>query len=448
MNQGNTAARVSVIGAGYVGLVTGACLSELGHTVLCVDNNPEKVAVLRAGGCPIYEPGLPEMLARNIADGRLSFGSSIAEAIPASDIIFIAVNTPPQADGSADLSFVENAAREIAAHMAAIPAGSYRLVVDKSTVPVETGDQVLRTIRRSAVSGREVDVASNPEFLREGSAIEDFMNPDRIVVGVATPRAEAMLRALYAPVKAPLIVTDIRSAEIIKHASNSFLATKISFINAVARVAEAAGADIELIARGMGMDKRIGASFLKAGLGYGGSCFPKDVQAFHRIAADKGIDLGILREVERINAGQRTEFLRKVHEALWVVKGKRLAAWGLAFKPNTDDMRNAPSLEIIHPLVAEGATIVVCDPVAAEKARPLLPASVQFAATPEEAAEGADALLVFTEWDEFRAVTPERLKGWLRHPIVIDGRNVWDPEAMREAGFTYHSMGRPSVTQE
>lgn len=436
---------VAIIGAGYVGLVTGACLAEIGHDVLCVDNNAEKIAALEAGKCPIYEPQLPELLARNIAAGRLHFAATVAEAVRRAEILFIAVNTPPRADGSADLSFVENVAREIAVRLGELPAGSYRLVVDKSTVPVETADRVARTIRLSAPADRDFDVASNPEFLREGSAVGDFLKPDRIVVGVESPRAEQLMRELYSPIQAPLVMTDIRSAEIIKHASNAFLATKISFINAVSQLAEAAGADVKMIAAGMGMDRRIGAAFLSAGLGYGGSCFPKDVQAFHHIAAEKGVDLALLKEVERINQQQRRIFLKKVHEALWVVKDKTLAVWGLSFKPNTDDMRQAPSIDVVKALVGEEARVRVHDPVAMEKARRLLPPAVTFCAMREEAARGADALLLLTEWQEYVETPPEAIKGLLKHPIVIDGRNVFDCAVMRRLGFTYYSMGRPPV---
>ncbi|MEK8022962.1 MAG: UDP-glucose/GDP-mannose dehydrogenase family protein [Candidatus Hydrogenedentota bacterium] len=437
--------KVSVIGSGYVGLVSGVCFAEIGHDVLCIDNNAEKIALLKKGGCPIYEPGLEEMMARNVAAGRLRFETSIESAVQHGDAIFIAVNTPPREDGSADLSYVENAAREIAARMALLPAGSYRLIVDKSTVPVETGDHVSRTIRFSAPRDCEFDVASNPEFLREGSAVEDFLHPDRIVIGVQSHRAEEMLRQLYASIQAPLIVTDIRSAEIIKHASNSFLAAKISFINAVSRLAEEAGADIELIARGMGMDRRIGASFLNAGLGYGGSCFPKDVQAFHKIARDKGVDFSILSEVERINAGQRHLFLKKVRDALWVVKGKRIAVWGLAFKPNTDDMRSAPAIDIVRGLLGEGADVVAYDPVSMEKARFVMPVELKYAPDREAAARGADALCILTEWKEFRETEPAAIRSLLKHPIVIDGRNIFDPVAMKAHGFVYYSMGRPPV---
>lgn len=437
--------KVSIIGSGYVGLVSGACFAEIGHNVLCIDNNEEKIKVLKSGRCPIYEPGLTELLEKNIAAGKISFSTSIEEAVKKTEIIFIAVNTPPREDGSADLSFVENAAREIAEKLANLPDGSYRLIVDKSTVPVETGDKVARTVKLYAPHNREFDVASNPEFLREGSAIEDFLKPNRIVVGVTSPRSEALMRELYAPIDAPLLVTDIYSAEIIKHASNSFLAMKISFINAVAQLAEITGADVELIARGMGLDKRIGASFLCAGLGYGGSCFPKDVKAFYRIAKDKGIDFSILKEVERINEEQRNNFVRKVHDALWVVKGKKLGVWGLSFKPNTDDMRSAPSIDIINALITEGAEISAYDPVAIEKAKPHLPSSVHFVKTKEEAIEGADALLVITEWQEFKNARPEEIKKILKRPVVIDGRNIFLPEKMKHLGFVYYSVGRPAV---
>ena len=440
--------KISMIGSGYVGLVTGTCFAEIGHKVICVDNNEEKIAFLSSGGCPIYEPGLPEMIARNIAAGRLSFGSSIEEAMRETDIIFIAVNTPPREDGSADLSYVENVARTIAENLSSLPNNSYRLIVDKSTVPVETGDKVSRTIRYYAPHDREFDVASNPEFLREGSAVEDFLKPDRIVIGVTSPRSEALLRELYEPIHAPLLATDIYSAEIIKHASNSFLATKISFINAVSKLAEATGADVEMIARGMGLDRRISPSFLSAGLGYGGSCFPKDVKAFHRIAQEKGIDFSLLKEVERINDGQRKNFVKKVHEALWVVKGKKLGVWGLSFKPNTDDMRSAPSIDIISELLKEGAEVIAYDPVAMEKAKDLLPKKTVYVNSKEEAINGADALLVLTEWKEFRFSDILEIKKLLKRPIIIDGRNMFKPQDMMRAGFVYYSMGRPPVLND
>lgn len=436
---------LSIIGAGYVGLVSGTCLAEVGHSVVLVDNNEDKINLLKSGGCPIYEPGLPELIKKNSNAGRLRFSTSIGDGIKSSEIIFIAVNTPPRPDGSADLSYVENVAREIADHLASLDAGAYRLIVDKSTVPVETADKVARTIKLSAPAGCDFEVASNPEFLREGTAVRDFLEPDRIVVGVESKRARQLMEEVYAPFKAPLLLTDIRSAEIIKHASNAFLATKISFINAVSHLSEAVGADINLIARGMGLDARIGTSFLHAGLGYGGSCFPKDVQAFHRIARDKGVDLSILREVEKINKNQRLAYLGKVREALWVVKDKRLAVWGLSFKPNTDDMRSAPSIDVISTLVKEGAVISAYDPVATAKARPLLPRQVRYGESKDDVIEGADALLILTEWDEFRSADLTALRSALKQAIVVDGRNVFDPERMRTLDFVYYSMGRPTV---
>ncbi|RMH60027.1 MAG: UDP-glucose/GDP-mannose dehydrogenase family protein [Candidatus Hydrogenedentota bacterium] len=436
---------VTVIGTGYVGLVTGTCLAECGHNVLCVDNDESKVRLLRGGGNPIYEPGLDDLLKRNTEAGRLAFSGEIREGVEHGEIIFIAVHTPPRRDGSADLSFVEAVSREVATVLSSLEGEPYRLVVEKSTVPVRTGEQVLRTIRLHAREGVTCDVASNPEFLREGTAVEDFLHPDRIVIGVQSERAERLLRELYAPIEAPVIVTDIPSAEIIKHASNAFLAMKISFINSVANVAERTGADISCIARGVGMDKRIGASFLNAGIGYGGSCFPKDVQAFERIAKEEGVDFGLLREVERVNANQRRLFVQKVKEALWVVKGKTLGVWGLSFKPNTDDMRSAPSIDILRWLDEEGAILKAYDPAAVEKARPLLPEGVSYADSAEEAARGADALLVLTEWDEFRRFTLQDLKRLLAQPVVVDGRNLFDPREMRKERFVYYSIGRPPV---
>ncbi|MBL4888628.1 MAG: UDP-glucose/GDP-mannose dehydrogenase family protein [Candidatus Lindowbacteria bacterium] len=442
---------VAIVGAGYVGLVSGTCLAEVGHTVYCIDNNEEKIKLLSEGGCPIYEPGLQELLDRNRKAGRLKFTTSINEGLQNSEIIFIAVNTPPRDDGSADLSYVENVAREIAQRMADLPEGTFRLIVDKSTVPVETADKVSRTIRMAAPKGRQFAISSNPEFLREGTAVGDFLKPDRIVVGVENPganpmsRSEELMRELYKPFDSPLLVTDIRSAEIIKHASNAFLATKISFINAVSHLAEAAGADIKLIAKGMGLDPRIGMSFLCAGLGYGGSCFPKDVQAFYRIARDKGVDMSILREVEKINEAQRQTFLRKVSEALWVVKDKKIAVWGLSFKPNTDDMRSAPSIDAINALVEEGAHIIAYDPAAMEKAKDVLPKEITYAKSASDAIDGADALLLITEWDEFQDYDLDKIKTLLKQPLIIDGRNVYDPIEMKERGFVYYSMGRPTI---
>lgn len=430
--------RVAVIGTGYVGLVTGTCLAEIGHRVVCVDRNPDKVKKLRKGVSPIYEPGLEPLIKKNLKAGRLEFTGDLPAAVKTSDIIFIAVNTPPRPDGKADLSHVANAARQIAES-----AESSKVVVDKSTVPVQTGQKVKETLRTYNPHKLDFDVVSNPEFLREGSAVTDFLRPDRIVVGVENERAEKIMRELYRPIRATFIATDINSAELIKHASNSFLAMKISFTNALADICERAGADIEEVARGMGLDKRIGPHFLRAGTGWGGSCFPKDVEAFVAIAQDLGYDFALLRAVRDINEEAKRRFTKKIEEALWVVKGKTIAVWGLAFKPNTDDMRNAPSITIIERLVSEGATVRAYDPQAMEKAKAILGDKVQYAKDPYAAIDGADALVIVTEWDEFKKANLKKVLALLRQPLVLDGRNLFDPAAMTALGFVYHSIGRP-----
>lgn len=430
--------RVTVIGTGYVGLVTGVCLAEIGHHVICVDRNPDKVKKLRQGISPIYEPGLEKLLKKNLKAGRLEFTGDLPAAVKASDIIFIAVNTPPRPDGKADLSHVANAARQIAE-----AAESSKVVVDKSTVPVQTGQKVKETLHAHNPHRVEFDVVSNPEFLREGSAVQDFLKPDRIVIGVENERAENILRELYRPIRSPFVVTDINSAELMKHASNSFLATKISFVNALATLCELAGADVEEVTHGMGLDKRIGPSFLRAGIGWGGSCFPKDVAAFIAIADELGYDFALLKAVQQINQEVRRRFMKKIEEALWVVKGKTIAVWGLSFKPNTDDMRNAPSIPIIQHLVAEGAAVRTYDPAAMEKAKTLLPTELTYARDPYEAARGADALVIVTDWEEFRRADLAKLRQLLRHPLVIDGRNLFDPEEMGAQGFAYYAVGRP-----
>ena len=351
-------------------------------------------------------------------------------------MIFIAVPTPPRPDGSVDMSFVEKVAREIAGAMT-----EYKIVVDKSTVPVKTGEKVSETIRRYNKQKVDVDVVSNPEFLREGCAVQDLMNPDRIVIGVLNERPVTKMKAIYAPFKAPIIITDVNSAELIKHACNSFLALKISYINAVAAVCEASGANVEDVAHGMGLDKRIGRAFLNAGLGYGGSCFPKDLSAFVHIAEALGYDFRLLKEVQRINAEQIQRFLKNIHDALWIVKDKTIAVLGLAFKPNTDDMRMAPSLDIIQPLQKEGARIRAYDPKAMDKAREVL-SDVEFCDSAHAAASGADALILCTEWDEFRKLDLEKLRSVMAQPIVLDGRNVFDPKKMAALGFVYKSVGR------
>ena len=428
--------KVCIIGTGYVGLVTGATLAELGNQVICVDNNEEKVAMLNRDEIPIYEPGLKEIVRSARQAGRISFITSIADGVKASDIIFIAVSTPPKADGSADLSMVAAVAREVAENL-----NGYKVVVDKSTVPVKTGEKVAETIKIYSKGEGEFDVVSNPEFLREGSAIWDTFHPDRIVIGTSSQRAADMLIELYKPLDAPVIVTDINSAEIIKHAANSFLATKISFANALVHICEASGANVEEVTKGVGLDKRVGSRFLNAGVGYGGSCFPKDVSAFISIAEELGYDFKLLKEVERINEAQADYFFNKIKETIWILKDKTVAILGLAFKPNTDDMRNAPAEKIIARLLEEGARIKVFDPKSMEKAKEIL-TDVEYCENPYQAAEGAEALVIVTEWNEFKEMDLGRIKDLLHQPIIIDGRNMYDPAKMEELGFTYKSVGR------
>jgi len=431
--------RIAIIGTGYVGLVTGACFAEMGHQVLCVDNNLEKVTLLRSGGIPIYEPGLEDLVARNVAAGRLAFSHQIADAVAGAEVIFIAVPTPPLPDGAVDLSFIEGVAREIAAHLAA-----YRIVVDKSTVPVKTGEKVAETIRRYCKAKVEFDVVSNPEFLREGFAIEDLMHPDRVVIGVQSPRPVPAMKEIYAPLKAPVVVTDINSAELIKHAANSFLALKISYINAVSVICEASGANVQEVANGIGLDQRIGRRFLDAGLGFGGSCFPKDLSAFIKIAETLGYDFALLKEVQHINSRQMDRFVRKVADTLWVIKEKRLGVLGLAFKQNTDDIRMSPAIEVCQRLLAEGARLRVHDPKAMDKARVVLPPGpqVEYVAERDAVAEGCDALVIATEWPEFKELDLERARRGMTHPIMFDGRNLFDPAEMEQRGWVYKSVGR------
>jgi UDPglucose 6-dehydrogenase len=430
-----------IIGSGYVGLVSGACFAEIGHTVVCVDNDQRKVDMLQRGEIPIYEPGLEELVHRNVAAKRLRFTHSIGDGVDHSQVVFIAVPTPPQADGSVDLTYIERVAREIAG---VLKPGQYRVVVDKSTVPVKTGEKVDATIRRYNPSA-DFDVVSNPEFLREGCAVPDLMNPDRIVIGSASQRATDLMKRLYEPFQSPILVTDVNSAELIKHAANSFLSLKISYINAVSAICEASGADIEMVADGIGTDKRIGRNFLNAGLGYGGSCFPKDVKAFIAIAEDLGTPFLLLKEVERINTHQLERFLKKVREALWVLRDKRIAVWGLTFKPDTDDVRNSVAIDLVNRLVAEGAIVTAYDPKGMEKALEykLLPPSVKLVASPLEAVEGAEALLLATEWKEFARQDFAAIKGRMHTPLVFDGRNLLNPRTMREMGFVYYGVGRP-----
>ncbi|MCG2713029.1 MAG: UDP-glucose/GDP-mannose dehydrogenase family protein [Candidatus Omnitrophica bacterium] len=427
---------IAIIGTGYVGLVSGTCFAELGNDVICVDNNKEKIASLNKGVVPIYEPGLEELIRKNRRKNRLRFTSCIKEAVEKTKIIFIAVGTPPKLDGGADLRYIEQVSRDVARYM-----NNYKVVVEKSTVPVETNKWV-KYIMRLNNHKIDFDVASNPEFLKEGSAISDFMNPDRVVLGVESERAKKLLLKLYKPLKAPIVVTNIQSAEIIKHASNSFLATKISFINSVANICEKVGADIEKVAEGMGLDKRIGSSFLNAGVGYGGSCFPKDVQAFVRIAERLGCRIDILKEVEKINKQQRKLIFSKIEKALWIINGKNIGVLGIAFKPNTDDIRSAPAIDIIKMLQGEGAKIRAYDPKAMEHAKKILP-NVDFCKNSYDAARGADALVIMTEWDSFKKIDFAKMKKIMRHPIIIDARNMLDPKKMKKMGFNYTSVGRP-----
>ncbi len=427
---------LTIIGTGYVGLVTGACFAEVGHRVVCVDNDAAKVELLRAGGIPIYEPGLEELVRKNVAAGRLSFTTSTAEGVEKSEVVFIAVPTPPLPDGAVDMSFLEKVAREIAGAMT-----SYKIVVDKSTVPVQTGDKVAETIKRYGKAKVEFDVVSNPEFLREGFAVEDLMRPDRIVIGVRSPRPVAAMKEIYAPFNAPIIVTDINSAELIKHASNSFLALKISYINAVSVLCEATGANVQEVANGMGMDERIGRRFLQASLGFGGSCFPKDLSAFIKIAEQVGYDFRLLKEVQHINAAQMDRFVKKSVDTLWVLKGKTIGVLGLAFKQNTDDVRTSPAIDLCHRLQKEGAVLRVHDPKAMEKARALLQ-DVTFVPDMNAVAEGCDALVSATEWEEFKRLDLERARKALTHPIMFDGRNLFDQAEMERLGFIYKSIGR------
>jgi UDPglucose 6-dehydrogenase len=451
---------ICVIGSGYVGLVAAVCLAEMGHQVTCVDNDETKVKTLREGGVPIYEAHLPELLGKHLGRG-VDFTSDLSEAVERSEAIFIAVGTPQGETGAADLSYVEAVVAEIARAIT-----SYKVIVEKSTVPVYTNEWIRRVLHRRGVEPDHFDVVSNPEFLREGTAVIDFLHPDRIVVGAGTERAADLLRRIYAPLSdgsyyerpdalagpcsaahpAKVLVTSPQSAEIIKHASNAFLALKISFINAVANLAESVDADIEDIAAGIGLDSRIGPKFLRAGLGYGGSCFPKDVAAFHWVAQQQGLNFQLLEEVRRINEAQRDVFFNKVRAALWTLRGKKLAALGLAFKGDTDDIRESPALDVIRRLLEAGACVTAYDPAAIERAQAVLPPSdkMRYSANLYEAAHDADAVLILTDWKEFAEIDLPELNRAVHFPIVIDGRNLYKPQQMSDHGFTYVSIGRPA----
>jgi UDPglucose 6-dehydrogenase len=431
---------ICVVGTGYVGLVTGAVFADLGNDVVCVDNAIKKIEALRAGQMPIYEPGLEEMVLRNKDDGRLTFSTDLPAAVRQADVIFIAVGTPPKETGETDLSHVEAVAAEIGRSM-----DRYKVVVNKSTVPVGTGEFVREVITRHQPRPLDFDVVSNPEFLREGSAIEDTLRPDRIVIGAPNQQVAMTLVELYAPLERPMIITDLPSAEVIKYASNAFLAAKISFINAIANICEAAGADVSQVMKGMGLDSRIGMQFLQAGLGYGGSCFPKDVDSLIHTAARLGYDFKLLRSVVEINKERATHLVEMMRKAMGPLDDKTIAVLGLAFKPNTDDMREAKSLEVVRALHAAGAQIRAYDPVAMDNARPLMPEGVVFCESAYEAAAGADGVTLLTEWNEFKYLNLDRLRGLLRRRLIFDARNLYEPERMRRLGFVYYSIGRKPV---
>lgn len=427
---------ICILGCGYVGLVTGACFADMGNRVIGADNDEAKIRSLKKGILPIYEPGLEEMVKRNMKESRLSFTSDIARAARNSTVIFIAVGTPPKEGGEADLSSIEEVTRTVARAMR-----SYHLIVEKSTVPIETGKWIEYTAGLYKQKKAEFDVACNPEFLREGSAIGDFMRPDRIVIGVESKRAKEILIDLYRPIKAPVVITDIKSAELIKHASNSFLATKISFINAVAVLCEKSGADIVKVAEGIGLDRRIGKHFLNAGIGFGGFCFPKDLLAFIHISEKLGYDFGLLREVYRINEDQKKRAVEKVSELMWNLKDKVIGVLGLAFKPDTDDIRFSPAIDIIAKLQKDGVKIKAYDPQAMAKAKKVLK-GVVYCKDAYEVAEGSDCLLVATEWNEFKHLDLKKIKRLMRQPILLDGRNIYDPAEMRQLGFRYAGIGK------
>ncbi len=454
--------RISVVGSGYVGLVAGACFADLGHEVILVDNDAQKLADLQSGRVPIHEKFLPELLTRHRGQ-RLNFSGNLADAVRASSAIFIAVGTPPTNAGEADLSYVESVAREVACAI-----NGYKVVVEKSTVPVYTSNWVRTVMLRNGAEPDSFDVASNPEFLREGTAVTDFLYPDRIVLGADHERCAALLREIYAPLTSgsyysspgavpapqnakippPAIVTSAKSAELIKHASNAFLAMKISFVNAVASICESVGADVHQVCQGIGSDSRIGPRFLSPGIGYGGSCFPKDLTAFRAVARECGYDFRLLDEVIRINEEQRQRFLRKVRSALWTLRGKRIGVLGLAFKGGTDDIRESPAVLLVQTLVHEGCTVAAFDPAAMDRARDVLSNDVEFVGDPYEAASGADALLILTEWEEFAVLDLPRIRATMKYPIIVDGRNLYHPETMKAHGFTYYSVGRQTAAPD
>ena len=429
--------KICIIGTGYVGLVSGVCFAEIGHRVICIDNNKEKIKNLQKGICPIYEPGLDKLIIKNQKEGRLFFALDIKDAVKNSDIIFIAVHTPTKESGETDLEYVEAVSKEVAKAM-----DKYKIIVSKSTMPVKTGQKIKEIITKFCPKNIEFDIVSNPEFLKEGTAVKDFLKPDRIVIGVESKKAEKIMKDIYKPIKSPIIFTCIESAEIIKHSCNAFLATKISFINAIANICEKNHGDVGEVAKAMGMDKRIGHAFLRAGIGFGGSCFPKDVSAFINVAKKSGYEFNLLKEVEKINRNQRNNFIDKIKKNVFGLKNRKLGVLGLSFKPNTDDMRFAPSIYVINKLLAEGAIIKAFDPVAEERAKEIFKDKITYCSDIFETAENCDALVVLTEWDEFKNMNLKKIKNLLRSPIIIDGRNIFNPEKMKKLGFKYISVGR------
>jgi UDPglucose 6-dehydrogenase len=429
--------KICIIGTGYVGLVSGACFAEIGHRVICVDNNEKKIKMLQKGISPIYEPGLEKMILKNKRAGRLSFTTDIARSVRESDIIFIAVHTPTKENGETDLQYVQQASEQISMAM-----NKYKVIVSKSTMPVKTGQKIKETLKKNAGKNISFDVVSNPEFLREGTAIKDFLHPDRIVIGVESKRAQTIMADIYKPIKTNIIFTCIESAEIIKHACNAFLATKISFINAIANICEKNHGDVDEVAMAMGLDKRIGKDFLKAGIGFGGSCFPKDVSAFINVAEKGGYDFGLLKEVKKINKKQKEIFLNKIIKNIQEIKGKSIAVWGLSFKPDTDDMREAPSIDIINGLIVKGAVIKAFDPEAMEKAKEIFKDKIVYCKDGKEAIEGCDALVILTEWEHFKKIKPEEIRKLMKFPVIFDGRNIFYPEKMAKLGFNYYSIGK------
>lgn len=434
---------IAVIGTGYVGLVTGACFAEFGVNVTCVDKEESKIAALKKGVIPIYEPGLEELVKKNVQNKRLSFTTDTVEAIQGALVIFIAVGTPDRGDGTADLSYIEKVAETVAEHM-----NGYKVVVTKSTVPVGTGDRIRSIIGSRQKEHFDFDIVSNPEFLREGSAIEDFLRPNRVVIGANSQQAVAIMRDLYRPlylIETPLLITDIPTAEMIKYASNAFLATKITFINEIANLCEAVGADVQQVAKGMGLDGRIGSKFLHPGPGYGGSCFPKDVSALSQIAQKNGYEFKLVNSVIEVNRRQKERMVAKIEKEVGSLKGKQLGMLGLSFKPNTDDMREAPSVAIILALQEKGAKIIAHDPAAMDEAKKVLK-EVKYVADPYEVADGSDAIILMTEWNPFRNLDLDQIKKKLKTPVFIDLRNVYEPKKMTALGFRYTSVGRPTPT--